>query len=49
MNVFVICVDSWRVDHFGCYGNDWINTPNIDALAAESMVFDNAYSGGLPT
>ena len=49
MNVFVICVDSWRVDHLGCYGNDWIKTPNIDALAAESMVFDNAYSGGLPT
>ena len=49
MNVFVIVADSWRHDHFGLYGADGIKTPNLDALAKESMVFDNSFSGGLPT
>ena len=26
-----------------CYGNDWIETPNMDALADRSFVFENAY------
>jgi len=49
MNVIVIVTDSLRADHLGCYGNDWISTPNLDALAEESLVFDNAYAEGLPT
>ena len=49
MNVIVILTDSLRVDHLGCYGNSWIQTPNIDKFAAESTVFEQAYSEGLPT
>lgn len=49
MNVIVIMEDSARKDHFGCYGNDWIRTPNIDKLAADATVFDYAYAEGLPT
>ena len=49
MNVIVIVNDSYRPDHLGCYGNDWIKTPNVDAFAKESMVFENAYAEGLPT
>ena len=26
-----------------CYGNEWIQTPRLNALAKESFVFDNAY------
>ena len=26
-----------------CYGNDSIHTPNLNALAEESFVFENAY------
>ena len=26
-----------------CYGNDWIETPHLDALAERSFVFENAY------
>ena len=26
-----------------CYGNDWIESPNMDALADRSFVFENAY------
>ena len=42
-------LDSLRRDHVGCYGNDWIRTPNIDALAAEGVRFTNAYPEALPT
>lgn len=43
MNFLVIVSDTLRRDFIGCYGNDWVKTPNIDRLAADSLVFDNAY------
>jgi len=49
MNIVVIICDTLRRDFLGCYGNDWVRTPNIDALARESLVFDRAYSGSFPT
>ena len=49
MNIIVIINDSLRWDYLGCYGNDWIKTPNLDRLASESAVFDHFYSEGLPT
>ena len=49
MNCVLIIVDSWRQDHCGCYGNDWIHTPHLDALAAQSVVFTRAYPESLPT
>lgn len=49
MNAIVIVADSLRLDHLGCYGNEWISTPNLDAFARESLVFDQAFSEGLPT
>lgn len=29
---------------FGCYGDDYARTPNIDQLAADGVVFTNAYA-----
>jgi len=49
MNLICVMLDSLRYDHVGCYGNDWIKTPNLDAFARESAVFTNAYPEGLPT
>lgn len=49
MNIITILSDSFRQDHLGCYGNKWIETPNIDRLASESVIFENAYPEGLPT
>jgi len=43
MNVIFILNDSLRQDHLGCYGNQWIKTPNLDRLAESSAVFDRAY------
>lgn len=48
-NVLFIMADSLQFNYLGCYGNDWIKTPNIDRLAKEATVFENAYAEGLPT
>jgi len=48
MNIIVIVADSLRADHVGCYGSN-VLTPNIDALAADAALFENAYSDNLPT
>ena len=45
----MIVSDTFRRDHLGCYGNDWIHTPNLDRLAAESVLFDRAYAASFPT
>ena len=49
MNFIIIVSDTLRRDHLGCYGNDWISTPHIDAFAGKSIVFDRAYSASFPT
>jgi arylsulfatase A-like enzyme len=49
MNVVVVIIDSLRKDHVGAYGNDWIQTPNLDALAKDSMLFTRAYPDSIPT
>ncbi len=42
MNVVFIMNDTWRYDHVGANGNDWIRTPVLDQFARESAVFDRA-------
>ncbi len=49
MNVVLVLVDTLRKDHVGAYGNRWIQTPNMDALARESLLFTNAYPESLPS
>ena len=49
MNVIVVMSDSLRRDHLGCYGNDWIRTPHLDAFAKQSAVFQDAYISSHPT
>jgi len=52
MNVVMVVFDSLRKDSVGFYGSPpWgqIKTPHLDALAQESLVFDNAYPEALPT
>jgi arylsulfatase A-like enzyme len=41
-NVLFIVVDDLRTQ-LGCYGMPWVLSPNIDALAGESLVFERAY------
>jgi arylsulfatase A-like enzyme len=49
MNVILIILDTLRKDHVGAYGNNWIKTPNLDALAKESVRFTRAYPDAMPT
>ncbi len=49
LNIIVIITDTWRWDYLGVAGNSRIKTPNIDALAAESIYFENCFADGLPT
>ncbi|MCL2478540.1 MAG: sulfatase-like hydrolase/transferase [Treponema sp.] len=43
-NVLWICTDHQRYDTLGCYGNTFVNTPNLDHLAGEGVQFNYAYS-----
>ncbi len=45
----VLAVDTLRADHLGCYGYARPTSPNLDALAAESVVFDTAIATAIPT
>lgn len=42
-NLVLIMCDQLRKDFLGCYGNEYVNTPNIDSLAVHSTVFDHCY------
>ena len=42
-NIVLIMTDNQPADAVGCYGNDEIYTPNLDALAADGIRFNNAY------
>ena len=43
-NVLLVTLDTLRADHLGCYGYREIETPVIDALAAEGARFTQAAS-----
>src|SRR5437588_12479462 len=43
-NVVIVTIDTLRADHLGCYGYKHIRTPNIDALAADGVRFERAYT-----
>jgi len=49
MNVILLIADTFRADHIGAYGNDWIRTPHLDRLANEGVMFTRAYAEGCPT
>ncbi len=43
-NLVVITVDTLRADHLECYGYKAIKTPRINALAADGILVENAYT-----
>jgi arylsulfatase A-like enzyme len=44
MKVLVLNASALHLGFLGCYGNEWIETPQLDRLAAESIVFDQHYA-----
>lgn len=46
--VLFITADQWRTDAAGFAGHPVVRTPHLDALAAESVVFDRHYTCAAP-
>jgi arylsulfatase A-like enzyme len=42
-NIIFILTDDQRADSLGCMGNREIRTPNLDRLAGEGVLFENAF------
>ena len=42
-NLIFLLTDDQRWDMLGCMGNSIIQTPNIDAMAADGVLFENAF------
>jgi arylsulfatase A-like enzyme len=43
-NILWIVIDTLRADHLSCYGYHRDTTPNIDRIAAEGVLFENAFT-----
>jgi arylsulfatase A-like enzyme/Flp pilus assembly protein TadD len=43
-NVILITIDTVRADHVGCYGAKNIQTPTLDALGRDGVIFERAIS-----
>ncbi len=44
-NIVLLVADGLGIGGLGCYGNEVVSTPHLDALAASGMKFNNAYCG----
>lgn len=42
-NIIFFLADDLRWDALGCYGNDVVQTPNVDALARDGVRFERAF------
>jgi arylsulfatase A-like enzyme/Flp pilus assembly protein TadD len=42
LNVIVVTLDTLRADRLGCYGFSGVQTPHLDALAREGVLFEQA-------
>ena len=42
-NILVLMSDQHSKRQLGCYGDSLVRTPNLDRLASEGMLFENAY------
>jgi arylsulfatase len=48
-NVIFVSIDTLRADHLGCYGHPFVKTPTLDALAKESVLFEQCVSAAPTT
>jgi hypothetical protein len=46
-NYLILSIDGLQCGMLGAYGNTWIHTPTLDALACQSALFDRFYASTL--
>ncbi len=44
LNLLLITIDTLRADRLSCYSTEYVQTPNIDSLAAKSTLFTRAFA-----
>ena len=44
LNLVLVSIDTLRADHLSCYGSAAVETPNIDRLADDGVLFENVQS-----
>ena len=49
LNLIVLVSDTFRADNLEAYGSEWVQTPNLNQFAKESVLFESFYPEGLPT
>jgi arylsulfatase A-like enzyme/Flp pilus assembly protein TadD len=42
LNLLLVTIDTLRADRLGCYGYSQIETPNLDKIARQGVLFENA-------
>jgi len=48
-NLLLICLDTFRRDCVGVLSDNAVETPNLDGLCAQGIVFENAFGEAQPT
>jgi arylsulfatase A-like enzyme len=49
LNVILLVSDTFRADNLAVYGSEWVETPNLNRFAEQSVIFESAYPEGMPT
>ena len=49
LNLILIVADTFRADNLAAYGSQWVETPHLNRLAEESIVFEDLHPEGMPT
>ncbi len=49
LNLILLVSDTFRADNLECYGSKWVECPNLNRFARESIVFEDFYPEGMPT
>ncbi len=49
LNLILLVADTFRRDNLACYGSQWVECPNLNAFARDSVIFEDFYPEGMPT
>ena len=49
LNVILLVSDTFRADNLAAYGSQWVECPNLNRLAEQAIIFEDAHPEGMPT